>query len=145
LRQVASFAISARLQPILRQVARRFPSVPFLCHHMAGARVDDPTLLDEVVASAALPNIHVKLSGFHYASRVSWDYPYFDTHWIVRNLYEYYGAERLCWGSDYPVVRVHMTYRQALEAFRTHCPFVPAAEQAQILGGNLQRLLNGER
>src|SRR5437867_2571339 len=63
LHQVASFAIPARLQPVLRQVAGRFPGVPFLCHHMAGARVADPSLLDEIVRSAELPNVHVKLSG----------------------------------------------------------------------------------
>ena len=34
-----------------------------------------------------------------------------------------------------------MTYRQALEAFRTHCPFVPEADKAWILGGTLARLL----
>ena len=75
-----------------------------------------------------VPNIAIKLSGFHYASRVSWEYPYPDTSEIVRLLYEQYGARRLYWGSDYPVVRFHMTYRQALEAFRAHCPFVPEAD-----------------
>src|SRR5690606_3258532 len=37
LRQIASFAMPARLQPVLRQLAERFPTVHFLCHHMAGA------------------------------------------------------------------------------------------------------------
>jgi L-fuconolactonase len=132
----------------LRKLARRFPSVPFLCHHMAGARADEPAPhpgLQEILASAAVPNIYLKLSGFHYVSQVSWEYPYPDTAWIVRRLYEQYGPERLCWGSDYPVVRFHMTYRQALEAFRTHCSFVPEADQERILGRNLQRLLDGER
>ena len=97
--------------------------------------------LQEVLESATVPNINIKLSGFHYVSHVSWDYPYSDTHWIVRQLYERYGPERLCWGSDYPVVRFNMTYQHALEAFRTHCSFVPAADKEKILGANLQRLL----
>jgi L-fuconolactonase len=145
---IASLALGPEWQPALRKLARRFPSIPFLCHHMAGARADEPAPhpgLQEILASAAVPNIYLKLSGFHYVSQVSWEYPYPDTGWIVRRLYEEYGPERLCWGSDYPVVRFHMTYRQALEAFRTHCPFVPAADQEQILGRNLQRLLDGER
>jgi len=147
-RLIASLALGPVWQPALRQLARRFPSVPFLCHHMAGARAPEKGTqaqpspqLEEILLSAEVPNIYVKLSGFHYVSRVSWDYPYPDTIPVVRRLYESFGAERLCWGSDYPVVRDQMTYRQAVEAFRTHCPFVPAAEHAKILGGNLGRLL----
>ena len=52
-----------------------------------------------------------------------------------------YGPDRLCWGSDYPVVRRAMTYRQALEAVRVHCPFIPTEHKERILGGNLERLL----
>ena len=141
LRQVASFAVPARLQPVLRQVARRFPSLPFLCHHMAGARVADPSLLDEIVQSAELPNIHVKLSGFHYASRVAWEYPYPDCAPIVRALYDAFGPERLHWGSDYPVVGRAMTYQQSLEAVRTHCHFIPDHAMSRVLGDSLHDLL----
>jgi predicted TIM-barrel fold metal-dependent hydrolase len=142
---IASLALGAEWMPALRKLARRFPTVPFLCHHMAGARVGEGEprrLLEEIVRSAEVPNIYIKLSGFHYVSAVSWDYPYADTLPIVRKLYESYGPERLCWGSDYPVVRFNMTYRHALEAFRTHCPFVLEADRERILGGNLERLLD---
>jgi predicted TIM-barrel fold metal-dependent hydrolase len=60
---------------------------------------------------------------------------------VIRALYEQFGARRMCWGSDYPVVRFFMTYRQSLEAFRTHCTFVPEEDQAWILGGTLESLL----
>jgi L-fuconolactonase len=145
---IASLALGPEWQPALRKLARRYPSVPFLCHHMSGVRADEKPPhhgLQEVLESATVPNINIKLSGFHYVSHVSWDYPYSDTHWIVRQLYERFGPERLCWGSDYPVVRFNMTYQHALEAFRTHCSFVPAADKEKILGANLQRLLGGAR
>lgn len=138
---IASLALDPAWHPALRTLARRFPSVPFLCHHMSGVRAADAAGLEEVIRSAEVPNIHLKLSGFHYASRTSWDYPYADTHEIVRRLHQGYGPERLCWGSDYPVVAFDMTYRHSLEAFRTHCAFVPPKHQASILGGNLERLL----
>jgi predicted TIM-barrel fold metal-dependent hydrolase len=144
LNQLASFAIPPRLQPVLRELARRFPSVPFLCHHMGHPRAteapDYPTL-KEILASAAVPNIHVKLSGFHYVAGLAWEYPYADCLPIVRALYEHFGPERLHWGSDYPVVRRAMTYQQALGAVRRHCDFIPAADQARILGDSLADLL----
>ena len=142
---IASLALGPQWQPALRELARRFPSVPFLCHHMAGANAREEAPhhnLQEILRSAELPNIYIKLSGFHYASHVSWDYPYSDTHHIVRQLYEHFGPQRLCWGSDYPVVRFNMTYQHALEAFRTHCAFVPDEHKRLILGQNLADLLD---
>ncbi len=144
-RLIASFAIPPRLQTVLRQLAERFPSVPFLCHHMGTARAAEPPpypLFKEILASARLPNIFVKMSGFHYVSRQAWEYPFADCEWIVRGLYEHFGPDRLCWGSDYPVVRRAMTYQHALEAFRTHCEYIPEDHRRQILGGNLRRLLD---
>lgn len=141
LNQIASLALPARLQPSLRSLAERLPELPILCHHMAGARVADPATLGEVLASAARPNIHVKLSGFHYVSQTAWEYPYADCAPVVRALYEHFGPERLHWGSDYPVVRRAMTYQHALEAVRTHCAFITPADLDRILGDSLGALL----
>ena len=59
----------------------------------------------------------------------------------LRVLYEHFGAERLCWASDYPPVSGFMTYQQALEVVRTHLTFIPDADKDLILGLNMQRLL----
>jgi len=140
-RLVASLALPPKWQPALRQLAKRYPSVPFLCHHMGLVRVGQDENLREILASAEIPNIYIKLSGQYYASRVGWDFPNADTQPLVRAIYEAYGPTRLLWGSDYPVVRSAMTYQQALEVFRTHCTFVPETDKALILGTNLQRIL----
>jgi predicted TIM-barrel fold metal-dependent hydrolase len=145
---IASISCQPRHQPSIRQVAERFPSLPILCHHLGSVKASEGPPhkgLREVLASASLPNVYIKLSGFAYSTRVKWDYPYWDTHWVVRALYEHYGPYRMCWGSDYPVVRFYMTYRQALEAFRTHCTFVPEEDKVWILGGTLGRLLADAR
>jgi predicted TIM-barrel fold metal-dependent hydrolase len=141
---IASVAMGAHQQAPLRKLAKQFPSIPFICHHMSGARAGEAPphpRLKEILASASTPNIYIKISGFAYVSQVPWDYPYSDAAWIVRSVYEHFGPGRLCWGSDYPVVRRFMTYQHALEAFRTHCTFIPEADKAQILGGTLERLL----
>ena len=145
LKLVASLALGASWQPFLRQLAKRFPSVIFLCHHMGGAKssVSPPySDFDQILKSAELPNIYIKLSGFHYASSISWDYPYSDTLWMVQKLYHYYGPDRLCWASDYPPVQVHMTYQQSLEVVRKHCQFFSKNDLNLVLGGNIQRILN---
>jgi predicted TIM-barrel fold metal-dependent hydrolase len=144
LRLIASLSCYPHQQPAIRKLAERFPSLPILCHHlgMAKAGTDEgETGRKQVLASSRVANIYIKLSGFAYATHVSWDFPYHDTHDLIRAEYEHFGASRMCWGSDYPVVRSYMTYRQALEAFRTHCAFVTAEDRETILGGTLEELL----
>ena len=141
---IASIAGAPHHQPAIRKVAERFPTMPILCHHLAGVKAyEEPPHagLQAVLASAQLPNIYIKFSGFAYCSSAKWEYPYSDTHWVIRSLYERFGPYRMCWGSDYPVVRFYMNYQHALEAFRTHCTFVPAADKAWILGKTLDGLL----
>ena len=145
---IASIACRPHQQPAIRKVAERFPEMPILIHHLGMVSADEEPPhagLKQVLDSSRLPNICIKLSGFAYAAQRKFDYPYPDVHWLVRAEYEHFGAHRMCWGSDYPVVRFFMTYRQALEAFRTHCSFVPDADKELILGGTLDRLLSCAR
>ena len=143
-RLIVSLAAGPAWQEDIRLVARAYPNVPILLHHLAGigswagGREDG---VRRVVASASVPNILVKISGFYYGSDQPWAYPHSEALWIVRALYEAFGAHRLCWGSDYPVVRRALTYRQAIEAFRTHCGFVSPVDCAAILGGTLDAVL----
>lgn len=146
----AEFGLAASLSSYphqhkaIRGVAERFPSVPILIHHLGHVRVGeeaDPGDLQEVLASARLPNIYIKVSGFYYATEARWNYPYPEVQTLVRAEYEHFGPHRLCWGSDYPVARAFITYRQALDLFRTHCSFVPETDQHWVLGDTLHRLL----
>lgn len=134
------------IHPAIRQVASQFPTMPILCPHLAGVRAEGPDGLDlqEVLRSAAHPNIYIKISGLNYGSSASWGYPYKDRHWIVRSLYHEFGYERLCWGSNSPVSagRGWLTYKQTIEAVRSHCDFIPSSEMGMVMGGNLARLLD---
>jgi L-fuconolactonase len=145
LKQIVSIHIPNPLQPVLRRLAQQFSETVFLCHHMGYPRTEEgPSgpALRELLTSASLPNIHLKLSGFHYAAPVGWEYPHAASNYIVSALYDAFGPRRLHWGSDYPVVRWAMTYRQSLEVIRTHCSDIINAEDMQlILGDSLNALL----
>ena len=146
---IASIAGAPHHQAPLRNVAEAFPSMPILSHHMAGLKASEPpphTMLNQVLESAKVPNMYLKLSGFSYLSDNDrkWEYPYSDTFWIYKAAYECYGT-RMVWGSDYPVANFFMTHRQSLEAFRTHCTFVSDNAKTQILGGTLKGLLGAAR
>jgi predicted TIM-barrel fold metal-dependent hydrolase len=143
LRLIVSLACGARQMPTVTRLADRFPDIPFLIHHLGRVKVEplDGEGLRLLLAAAASPNIHIKLSGFGYAVEAGWDFPCADTQPLVRALYEHFGASRLLWGSDYPVSQRYMTYRQTLEIVRSHCAFIPHKEMQQVLGGNMQDLI----
>lgn len=86
-------------------------------------------------------NVHVKISGFGNVAAPDMDYPYPGLTWIVRALHEFYSPWRLLWGSDDPVSRRHMTYRQALDMLRRHSG-LPDASVEIMLGPALARLLD---
>ncbi len=143
-RLIASIACGPQHQAAIRRAAEAVPVRAVLLHHLAlvprrMSRAHPG--LREVLASIRLPNIYLKTSGFYYGSCVKWDFPYSEAGWVVRALYEAFGPYRMCWGSDYPVVRFFMTYRQAIGCFRTYCTFVPEADKAWILGRTLEGLL----
>lgn len=139
---ILSLACGPMQMEAVAEAAARFPSLPILIHHFGRVRTDLPgrSGMAEMVAAARRPNICVKVSGFGYAAPAG-AYPYPETEWIVRTLYEFFGPERLCWGSDYPVVRRFMTYRQAIEIARRQLAFMPESERALVLGGTMARLL----
>jgi predicted TIM-barrel fold metal-dependent hydrolase len=141
---LVSLAASPAWQDDIRAVAADLPTLPILCHHLAGVgewAAGREGALRLVLPSAELPNILVKVSGFYYGAERPWEYPHHDAIQMTKALYEAFGAHRLCWGSDYPVLGRAMTYRQALEAFRTHCSFVRPADREAILGGTLAEVL----
>jgi predicted TIM-barrel fold metal-dependent hydrolase len=144
LRLIVSLGASPAWQADLRAIARRHPGVPVLCQALGlvrGADGADSPGMAAVLASAAVPSIHLKLSGLPYCAQRAWDYPWPDVLALLARLADAYGPGRLCWGSDYPACTRFCTYRQSLEVVRAHCPFLTPAELRLVLGGTLAGML----
>lgn len=142
---ILSLACGPSQMPVVCEAARRFPELPILLHHLVRVRAgsaQSSTQLEAVLAGARCPNLHVKVSGFGYGVDDGWDYPCAPMLPIVRAIAGAYGPGRLVWGSDHPVSRRYMTYRQTLEIVRRHCDFLSADDCAAVLGGTMARLLD---
>ena len=144
-RLIASIAMGPAWAEALAAVVADNPDLVVLLHHMGGIGSADPrSKLEAIATLARYPNVHIKLSGFHYAVGLEngWDYPHPSAMWIAEGLYDAFGPDRLCWGSDFPALSRAMTYKQALEIVRLHCRFVQPGDLEPILGGTLKRLLD---
>ena len=90
---IASLACGPTQMPSICALAKRFPAMPFLIHHLGRVVVDplDAQARRAVLAASAVPNIHIKLSGFGFAVPAGWDFPQAATHELVRELHQQFG------------------------------------------------------
>lgn len=68
-------------------------------------------------------------------------YPYRSGQEALRWAITQVGADKIMWGSDYPLVLKHCTYPQTLDFIRNAEGLLSAGEQAAIFGGNAARML----
>jgi len=143
-RLIASLSVTPAQMPAVAALAEAFPRLAIVGHHLGflgprfAAVADGPRW---VIEAARHRNLHIKISGFGTVAAAGEDYPYPGLAWIVRALRDAYGPWRLFWGSDYPVSRRHMTYRQTLDMARRHSGLADADVEI-VLGPALERLLS---
>ncbi len=93
----------------------------------------------EIFGLLVVPNVYLKLSGLPEATAER--YPFPRAREYVREVYERFVADRLMWGSNYPVTLRVCSYGEALDLVRVACDFISAGEREKILGGTAKRVL----
>jgi L-fuconolactonase len=88
-------------------------------------------------AAAAYPRVRCKLSGLATEAGPNWTIdtlrPYFDF------LLECFGAQRLMWGSDWPVVNLGGSYQRWFAASVALMAGLTPQERAAIMGGTARK------
>jgi predicted TIM-barrel fold metal-dependent hydrolase len=126
--------------------ADRFPDIPSIVVH--GLFAPPFKQNDEVRFPKELLDIFKKLNVFAeilYPIQVGplgWDYPFPQAQLLIKQEYEEFGAHKLIWGSDMPIVERNCTYKQSLSYLKDYCDFINPKEMELVLGGNVARLLN---
>jgi predicted TIM-barrel fold metal-dependent hydrolase len=132
-------------QPIVLDLARRFPEVSFITDHLGYPRVAEGYPYPSSQAffeCGRLGNCYAKVS-LHCELSIQC-YPWTDLHDFQKLTLDAYGARRLMWGSNYPMLMPEPPYQQRLDAVRTELPFLSDDERAWILGQTAQSLWPAE-
>lgn len=92
--------IESLISPI-RATAQSYPQTPVVISHLGNPRVEGARLVggEEILLLADEPNVYVVLSGMGMFC----DYPYAPLDGFIHGVVEAFGAERLMWGSNFPV------------------------------------------
>jgi L-fuconolactonase len=117
---------------LIADLAADHPDVPVIIDHMAWP--DDTTDPDEAPwndfqAVADSPNTYVKISSLPRSADEPWPYP--DLHSYVLNLLEWFGADHLMIGSDYPWMDSWASYEECLY-WVGECDFVSARDLSYL-------------
>lgn len=126
---------------MIGNLARDFPDAKIILDHFAyttanqgASRADE----DELLRLSETSSIFVKLAVHNCLSHDP--FPWRDLHDLQERLIESFGADRLMWGSNFPMHMPSPTYWERLAALREHFPFRTEADRDFVLGGTAVRL-----
>ncbi|HET9073362.1 MAG TPA: amidohydrolase family protein [Solirubrobacteraceae bacterium] len=88
---------------------------------------------------AAFPEVRVKISGLPEVSTQG--FPFADVHEHLARAVEQFGADRLIWGSNHPVVLPWCTYAESLR-YLDACEFLSASDRRWLVSRTVGRLLD---
>jgi len=126
---------------VAAEFVQRFPQQRFVLDHLAKPlirkRIEEPWKGD-LRELAKWPNVFCKLSGMvTEADWGSWKADDFRSY--LDAAFEYFGAERLMIGSDWPVCTVAGSYSAVMSIVMEYLTKFPGEAADAVLGGNAQR------
>jgi predicted TIM-barrel fold metal-dependent hydrolase len=120
----------------LRSMLERFPEIPVSLDHCGFPEIAAP---EPLLAMADLGNLHLKVSTHVLDSAVKADG---EPAPFVHRLVDFFGAERIMWGSDF--CQTHdRSYGELVALGRRAFCVLDADSQAACLGGTARRLWRG--
>ncbi|MBA4492402.1 amidohydrolase [Paracoccus sp. S1E-3] len=130
--------VTARHLPMLARFAQKYPDLPLVIDHAAKMQprgVDD--WRQGMQALAAIPHLRCKLSGLlTELTPEGLAAPLDALRPVVADLLDWFGPERLIWGSDWPVVTLAAGYAEWRDLTAELLAGLTEAERAAIMGGN---------
>lgn len=126
------------LRPLL-VLARDYPGLPIVIDHIAKpgmgqGRQPDPDWQAGIEALAACPNVWCKLSGMVTEIGPNWQTR--DLLPFAQVVLRAFGAERVIWGSDWPVLNLASDYPTWVQTAKALAAHLSAAEVSDIFEGN---------
>lgn len=125
--------------PDVQRLAETLPDLTVVIDHMADCPLDQPEKWTLLTSMSKLPKVFVKIS--HSWSLSKQPYPWLDAQKLQQDLLRAFGAQRLMWGTDWPVIEnSHARYAQALTQVRDDMKFLSEDDKSWILSKTVERV-----
>jgi predicted TIM-barrel fold metal-dependent hydrolase len=136
--------MAGRFLPEFKIIAERHPNLTLIVDHLGLVRhaQDDAAFarLDELLALAKLPNVHIKATGAPaYSSHA---YPFKNIHDGLHRIFDAFGPNRFFWGTD--VTRMPCSYRECVTMFTEELPWLSGPDLELVMGQGICDLLGAD-
>jgi L-fuconolactonase len=126
----------------ITELARRHPKLAIILDHAAKPRLGDADAMlrwaRDMETLAAMPNMACKVSGLLTELMAGGTRD--DVARAIGVLFDLFGARRLVWGSDWPVLTLAGTYRDWFELARDAIAAKDESAMPAVMGANALRL-----
>jgi len=134
--------VRARELPAAVDVVRALPDLRFVVDHLAKPRIaagSDPAWTELMPGLAEAPNVAVKLSGL--VTEANWStWTAVDLRAFVERAVDWFGTDRLLFGSDWPVCLLAGSYSEVVNGLDEALPPMSSSKRKLLYGGNAQRM-----
>ena len=131
----------------LDYAAAKYPGITWLIDHMMypePGMAPDWDVYRPVLALAAHPNVHMKISDIH--NRSESEFPFADMHDVVKMAIDAFGIDRCMWGTGYPgyhrVAHGWLSLEDELRLVSEGFDWLSADEREKYLGENAMHIWN---
>jgi L-fuconolactonase len=125
-------------------LAKRVPELKMVIDHMAKPPIKDRQMglwAEQMKEAAQHPNVYVKISGLNTAADwATWSAA--DIRPYIDFALEHFGADRMIFGSDWPVANLAGDYAKVWEETNKAILEYSTSERAAILGGTAAKFYN---
>lgn len=125
-------------------LVKKFPEQKFVLDHIAKPFIKAKKLHKwkvHLIELAQYPNVYCKLSGM--VTEADWQQWRMDDFWPYLDVvFDAFGAERILFGSDWPVCLLAGNYGQVLEIVQKYIKGLTKEEQTMIMGLNAYNFYN---
>ncbi|MCI0710292.1 MAG: amidohydrolase family protein [Chloroflexi bacterium] len=133
--------------PDVIQLIKQCPQIEFVLDHLGKPGIKDGTMdpwREHIVTLASFSNVRCKISGMvTEADHANWTVDHLRPY--VDHLLEAFGAERLMFGSDWPVVNLAGDYHRWLSALNTLLHELSESEKKALYADNAIRFYGIDR
>jgi L-fuconolactonase len=132
-----------QLQSAIKLV-KTFPNQKFVLDHIAKPRISEPlskTWVNDIINLSKQDNVFCKISGLVTETK-GYNFREVDFLPFLDIIFQYFGFDRIMYGSDWPVCLLAADYKKVLEIITNYLSKYDSKTRKKIMGTNAQIFYN---